>query len=44
MLSQLNPAAGLGVVYLTVLCDHPYLVSVLFCCSAIPTSHYIFNN
>ena len=29
------------VVYLTVLCHRPYLVS--FCCSAIPTSCYISN-
>jgi len=31
-----------GVVYLTVLRDHPYLVSLLFH-SAIPTSCYIFD-
>ena len=30
-------------VYGTVLCYHPYLVSMLFAWSAIPTSHYIFN-
>ena len=33
-----------GVVYFTVLCDHPYLVSLItFCRSGIPTSCYIFN-
>ena len=30
-----------GIVYFTVLCDHPYLVSLAtFCCSGIPTSRY----
>jgi len=30
------------IVYLNVLCDHPYVVSFTFCCSAIPTSLMLF--
>jgi len=28
----------MGVVYLTVLCDHPYLVSLLF--AVLPSLHF----
>jgi len=34
---------GGEVIYLTVLCYHPYLVSLPFCHSAIPTFCYILN-